>query len=101
MSSDQAKDALKMSEIAISALESIQDLTTVGVDKAPDALQTIGAIVGSLLEGFAGKTTPDVVEAELHALVSRATSAETRIDEKFDHGDSSNGNDDGTNGDFS
>lgn len=87
MSSDQAKDALKMREIAVNALESIQDLTTVGVDRAPDALQTIGLIVGSLLEGFAGKTTPDIVEAELRALASRPQS----LDEKFDHGDTNGG----------
>ena len=80
----EAQNAQKATEIAIGALKTIRDLTRVSGDKAQDALQTIGAIIESLLDGLSGKTTPDVVEAELRALVSAMA---TDINGKFDSSD--------------
>ena len=63
-------DSLKAVEIALGTLKTIRALTRVGPDKAQDALQTIHAIIVTLQDGLAGKTTPDIVEAELRALVN-------------------------------
>ena len=81
MSFDEAS-ARKATEIAIGALPAIRDLTRVSGDKAQDALQTIAAIIESLLDGLSGKTAPDVVEAELQALVSAVVA--TDVNSKFD-----------------
>jgi hypothetical protein len=78
-----AQDVLKATEIALGALKMIQTLTQVGPDKAQDALQTINAIIETLHEGLDGKTTPDVVEAELRALMG----SDITVADKFDHGD--------------
>jgi hypothetical protein len=75
-----ANDVLRATEIAIDALKMIQALTRVGPDKALDALQTISAIIATVQEGLDGKTTPDVVEAELKALAG-----DTTIADKFDN----------------
>jgi hypothetical protein len=73
-------DSLKAVEIALGALKTIRALTRVGPDKAQDALQTINAIIETVQEGLDGKTTPDVVEAELKALAG-----DTTIADKFDN----------------
>jgi hypothetical protein len=89
--SDRAQDALKATEIAIGTLRTIQALTRVGPDKAQDALLTINAIVDVLQEGLDGRTSPEVVEAELQALVGDLDleTATRDIDDKFDAGDES------------
>ena len=78
------EDFLRARDIAIGALRTIQALTRVDPDKAQDALQTINAIIATLHDGLDGKTTPEVVEAELKALVNII---ENDIHDKFDPGD--------------
>jgi hypothetical protein len=73
-----AQDVLRMTEIAVKTLKTIQALTQVVPDKAQDALLTINAIIRTLQDGLDGKTTPDIVEAELNALTSS-------VDDQFDH----------------
>jgi hypothetical protein len=84
------EDFLRARDIAIGALRTIQALTQVGPDKAQDALQVIGAIIQTLYDGLNGKTTPDIVEAELKALADirdREVSKQPKpVDERFDPG---------------
>jgi hypothetical protein len=80
------RDILKATEIALGALKTIQALTRVGPDKAQDALQTIAAIIVTVQDGLDGSTTPDVVEAELKALMN-VENDDTAVADKFDNGD--------------
>jgi len=87
---DETKDVFRIAEVATDALKTLRALATrVEPDKAQDALQLIAAIVEALQEGFEGKTTPDVVEAELKALTARAAALVTgqELHDKFDTGD--------------
>lgn len=77
------RDALKMIEVAIDGLEVVRDLTRVPSDCTLEAMQAIGATIGSLHDGFTGKTTPDVVREELRAIRERFPRT---VDDKFDSG---------------
>jgi len=86
MNWSRIRDALKMVEIAVEALEMIRGLAQARINPL-DALQAIGAIVESLHDGFTEKTTPDVVRDELCAIRDRAFSTSGTsgvVDEKFD-----------------
>ena len=82
------KDALRMAALGVDGLQLIQNLTSVGGDKAEAALKAIDAIVQSLQDGFDGTTTPDVVATELDVLRTRLAqndeAALARLRERFD-----------------
>lgn len=79
---DKARQALKMFDTTIHGLESIQELTKVGGDKAHDALVLVDAIVTALLDGFNAKTTPETTHFEIQAIRERFASNDAAIDEK-------------------
>lgn len=76
------RDALKMIDVSVDGLEVIRDLSQVHPDGMADAMRAIAATVGSLHDGFMGKTTPDVVREELRAIRERFPT----VDSKFDPG---------------
>lgn len=80
------EDKLRATEIAIEALQTIQKLTCIGPDRTQDALLTIRAIVVTVCEGLDGKTSPEVVAAELAALVSDFDLNMDAVHNKFDAG---------------
>lgn len=80
----EAKDAL-------AALDTIRAFARTDTDRPQDVLQTVEVMLASLQDAFTGKTTPEVLAAELAALVDvhgREVSKRPRtpIDEKFDPG---------------
>lgn len=77
-------DIERAREIAIGSLRIIQALTRVGPDKAQDALQTIAAIIVTVQDGLDGSSSPEIVEAELQALVNFTEDA---VHDKFDPSD--------------
>lgn len=77
------RDALKMIDVSVDGLEVIRDLTQMSPEHAGDAMHAIAATVGSLHDGFTGKTTPDVVREELRAIRERFPRT---VDSKFDPG---------------
>ena len=81
------EDGRRARDIAIATLKIIQALTRVGPDKAQDALLTINAIVETLYEGLDGRTTLDIVEAELKALVSPVENDAFSVADQFDNSD--------------
>lgn len=87
---DSAKDALKMLGVALDGLETIQKLTNVGGDRAGEALTAISLVVEALQEGFTGKTSPDVVHAQLKAhqdaIAAGDIAAQAALHDKFDKG---------------
>jgi hypothetical protein len=84
-----ATDVSQMFMATNDALKMLRALTAVEPDKTQDALQLIATIVDSLQEGFDGKTTPEIVEAELKALTTRAAALipNRQLHDKFDTGD--------------
>lgn len=84
-----AADVSQMVAATNGALKMLRALATVDLDKTQDALQLIALIVESLQEGFDGKTSPEIVEAELKALTPRAAAliANRQLHDKFDTGD--------------
>ena len=87
---DSAKDALKMLDATVEGLETIQKLTNVGGSRAGEALTAISLVIEVLLEGFAGKTSPDVVRAQLKthldAISAGDDAAQKAIHDRFDGG---------------
>lgn len=79
-------DRIRAVEIVVDTLPAIQNLTRVGPDNAHDALLMIHAIVETLQEGLDGKTSPEVVQAEIAAILSDQTAATSDIQDKFDPG---------------
>ena len=75
-----AKDALKMAGLAVGQLGLIQALTTIGGGGAGLALSAIGKIVEALQGGFDGKTTPEMVEADLAKLLGQIASNDKLVD---------------------
>jgi hypothetical protein len=90
MSFDKAKDALKMLEVVLHGLETIQTLTKIGGDKAHQALDTIGAVIDGLIDGFNGKADAKTVEEAIKSLKDKLASndaaADAALHKKFDHG---------------
>lgn len=88
-----AKDALKIAEIAIDHLDVIQDLTKFAGAGASAALASISHIVGILKAGVDGKVAAADVARELAELRTRLaandTAADTALDKKFRGGDGS------------
>lgn len=78
------KDALKMADVAIDALSMIRGLTKVGGDKTASALAAVGAIVDTLQDGLAGKTSPEIIAAELDALIRRIADNDAAADAALD-----------------
>ena len=62
-----AEDALKMGAALIAGVATIQKLTQLGGDRASEALTAIALVIETLEEGFAGKTSPDVIMAQFKA----------------------------------
>lgn len=85
---DKARDGIKMLETAIHGLEIIQDLTKLGGGKAEYALKTIDSVVQTLIDGFDGNTSPEIVLAAIQSLNSKLDSNDLQIDielhKKFD-----------------
>jgi len=88
MSFDAARDALKMGEALIEGLATIQKLTQIGGDRTGEALTAISLVIETLEEGFSGKTSPDVVMAQLKAhqdaLAAGDAAAQKAIHDQFD-----------------
>jgi len=78
-------DRIRAIEIAVDTLPAIQALTRVSPDKAQDALQTICSIIETLQEGIDGRTSPEVVQAEIAAFIGDFD-LPTGIHNKFDAG---------------
>jgi hypothetical protein len=68
MSWIKAREALDMIKVAIDGLEAIEKLTHIGGPKAEAALAATRAAVVALREGFDGKTSPQIVLAQIEAL---------------------------------
>jgi hypothetical protein len=68
MSWVKAREALDMIKVAIDGLEAIERLTHIGGPKAEAALAATRAAVVALREGFDGKTSPQVVLAQIESL---------------------------------
>lgn len=81
------QDALKMIEAAFHGLEVIHELTNVGGTKAEGVLVAIRGVLTAIHDGFDGKTTPDIVLAEIesfrHSIAGNDTTVDTELDEKF------------------
>lgn len=79
----EAKDSL-------AALDTIRAFARMDTDRPHDVLQTVEVMLASLQDGLSGKTTPDVLAAELAALVDvhgREVSKQPKpIDDRFDLG---------------
>ena len=76
---------------AFAALDTIRAFARQDTDHPQDVLQTVEIMLASLQDGLTGKTTPDVLAAELAALVDvhgRESSKRPRtpVDERFDPG---------------
>lgn len=67
-----AKDIFKIAVVAVDGLDVIQGLTGIGGDKADASLAAIARIVRSLRDGYAGKTSPEIIASELAAIVHQA-----------------------------
>lgn len=87
---DRIRNYLKMFENALQGLETIQGVTKTGGPGAATALQTIDAIVTSILGGFTGALTPDEVEKQLDDLKAKIAAndaaADAAVDSKFGTG---------------
>jgi len=74
----------------LAALETIRAFARTDTDRPADVLQTVEVMLASLQDALAGKTTPDVLTAELAALVDvhgREVSKQPKsVDERFDPG---------------
>lgn len=84
-----AKDVLRTTMVVIDALDTLQMVARTYTDRPDDALQTIDVMIESLRDGLAGRTTPDVLAAEVRALLEQiANEHPTRptLDSKFDPG---------------
>ncbi|MDB4955845.1 MAG: hypothetical protein JWO36_3414 [Myxococcales bacterium] len=75
----------------LAALDTIRTFARTDPDRSQDVLQTVEVMLASLQDALTGKTSPDMLAAELAALVDvhgRAVSKRflTPIDERFDPG---------------
>lgn len=75
----------------VAALDTIRAFAGADTDRPEDVLQTVEVMLASLQDALAGKTTPDVLAAELAALVDvhgREVSKKPPIpiDQRFDPG---------------
>ncbi len=68
MSFAGARNALTMASVALDGLDFIELLTHVGGDKAEAALKLARSTITALKEGFAGKTDPQLVLAQIQAM---------------------------------
>lgn len=87
-----AKDILKVTSTVVESLDVIQGFTGVGGSGADAALAAIGKIVGMLKDGLAGKTSPEIVDADLKewrshlgVLVGAIDAKNADIDERARH----------------
>lgn len=82
------RDALQTTLVVVDALDTLQQIARTYTNRPEDALQTIDVMIDSLRDGLAGKTSPDVLKAELQALAEQIANEQRRaIDGKFDPGD--------------
>lgn len=74
----------------VAALDTIRTFAGADTDRPEDVLQTVEVMLASLQDALAGKTTPDVLAAELAALVEvhgrEVAKKPIPIDERFDPG---------------
>jgi len=77
-----AKDVLKVTGTVVDSLDVIQGFTGVGGPGADAALAAIGKIVGMLQEGLAGKTSPEIVAADLREWRAHLDVLTNAIDDK-------------------
>lgn len=63
-----ARDVLKMADVALDGIELIQQLTKVGGEKAAASLAAVGSVVTALIAGFDGKLSPQSVLAHIEVL---------------------------------
>jgi len=74
----------------LAALDTIRTFARTDTDRPQDVLQTVEVMLASLQDGLSDKTTPDVLAAELAALVDvhgREVSKQPKpVDARFDPG---------------
>lgn len=88
---DKARDAVKMIDVAVKGMEQLQGLTKIGGLKAEAILMAVDVGLASIADGFAGKTSPEIVEADINAaieslkssIVSNNAQAADDLDKKF------------------
>lgn len=87
MSWSSVRSGLDIASVAVDVAERIEGWAHVGGDKAEAALAAIRSALAALKEGIAGKTSPEVVLAQLEALhVSlrdNDAAADSALDAKF------------------
>lgn len=75
-----ARDALKVADIALDALDALERLTHVGGDGAVAALAAIRGIVHSLQEASSGAISPQTALTQIEALTSALATNDTAAD---------------------
>ena len=87
----KARDGASMAKIAVHALELIQGITNIGGAPAVATLALIKGITNAVQDGFNGKTSPEVVLAELeafrHSLAIRDADKDRKLERRFDTSD--------------
>lgn len=74
------RDVVKMIDAALRGLEVIQKLTNVGGVKAEGVVAAIRGVTKAISEGFDGKTSPEIVLAELEAFAASIANNDAAAD---------------------